>query len=158
MHLLSMVCLQMPVMVLTPQHCVPASACDGFDTKTSCSMPAITQHCASEWSEFLSKRPNTLCCWQLPLCHRPCCVLFAAAPFLQGAPVFETFWQGRLIPGACVDTLPFIEAIRSKRTAAQKDLLPDEIFGRLRWVGRPHTGTCKLYRRRSLLWCQAVHT
>lgn len=65
----------------------------------------------------------------------------AAAPFLQGAPIFETFWQGRLIPGACVDTLPFIEAIRSKRTAAQKDLLPDEIFGRLRWVDQAITSS-----------------
>lgn len=35
-------------------------------------------------------------------------------------PIFEVFWQGRLIPGAKVDTLPFLEALRTKRNAAAK--------------------------------------
>lgn len=48
------------------------------------------------------------------------------------APLFKAFWQGRLIPSAHVDTLPFVEAIRQKRTAATKDALPDEVFSRLR--------------------------
>ncbi len=51
------------------------------------------------------------------------------------APLFEAFWQGRLIPGACVDTLPFVESVRAKRTAATKDKLPDQVFARIRWVG-----------------------
>jgi hypothetical protein len=51
---------------------------------------------------------------------------------LAACPTFETFWQGRLIPGACVDTLPFIRAVRCKRSAAAKDLLPDDVFSRVR--------------------------
>lgn len=35
-------------------------------------------------------------------------------------PIFEAFWQGRLIPGARIDTLPFMEAVRQKRTAQTK--------------------------------------
>lgn len=33
-------------------------------------------------------------------------------PLLQRAkaPLFEAFWQGRLIPGARIESLPFIEA------------------------------------------------
>ncbi|KAF8056436.1 SMCHD1 [Scenedesmus sp. PABB004] len=54
------------------------------------------------------------------------------AALLAACPTFEAFWQGRLIPGACVDTLPFIRAVRSKRTAAARDLLPDEAFARIR--------------------------
>ena len=50
----------------------------------------------------------------------------------QTFPIFEAFWQGRLIPGARIDTLPFIEAVRQKRTAQAKDVLPDEAFRRLR--------------------------
>jgi hypothetical protein len=38
----------------------------------------------------------------------------------QVAPIFEAFWQGRLIPGARIDTLPFIESVRSKRSAQAK--------------------------------------
>lgn len=38
----------------------------------------------------------------------------------QLAPIFEAFWQGRLIPGARIDTLPFVEAVRSKRNAQAK--------------------------------------
>ena len=38
----------------------------------------------------------------------------------QTAPIFEAFWQGRLIPGARIDTLPFVEAVRQKRTAQGK--------------------------------------
>ena len=38
----------------------------------------------------------------------------------QAAPIFEAFWQGRLIPGARIDTLPFIEAVRQKRSAQAK--------------------------------------
>lgn len=51
---------------------------------------------------------------------------------LLQAPIFEAFWQGRLIPGARIDTLPFIEAVRQKRTAQTKDNIPDEAFARLR--------------------------
>jgi hypothetical protein len=46
--------------------------------------------------------------------------------------VFEAFWQGRLIPSACVDSLPFIEAVRAKRSAQAKDQLPDQAFSRIR--------------------------
>ncbi len=37
--------------------------------------------------------------------------MFAAGP--TPAPIFETFWQGRLIPGARIDTVPFIEVCQS---------------------------------------------
>eukprot|EP00887_Chlorella_sp_A99_P005757 scaffold1.g5757.t1 len=50
----------------------------------------------------------------------------------QTHPIFEAFWQGRLIPGARIDTLPFIEAVRQKRNAQAKDTIPDEAFRRLR--------------------------
>lgn len=64
-----------------------------------------------------------------------CAVCYAAgyAALLAACPTFEAFWQGRLIPGACVDTLPFIRSVRTKRTAAAKDLMPDELFYRIRW-------------------------
>jgi hypothetical protein len=32
----------------------------------------------------------------------------------------------------CSRSLPFLDAIRVKRTAATKDVLPDEVFGRIR--------------------------
>lgn len=35
-------------------------------------------------------------------------------------PIFECYWQGRLIPGAKLDTLPFLEALRTNRTASGK--------------------------------------
>lgn len=35
-------------------------------------------------------------------------------------PIFEAFWQGRLIPGARIDSLPFIESVRQKRNAQTK--------------------------------------
>ncbi|GBF97420.1 hypothetical protein Rsub_09586 [Raphidocelis subcapitata] len=54
------------------------------------------------------------------------------ARLLQASPLFEAFWQGRLIPGACVQSLPFIDAVRAKRSAAARDVLPDEVFGRIR--------------------------
>ena len=38
----------------------------------------------------------------------------------QTAPIFEAFWQGRLIPGARIDTLPFVESVRQKRSAQAK--------------------------------------
>jgi structural maintenance of chromosomes flexible hinge domain-containing protein 1 len=47
-------------------------------------------------------------------------------------PTFEAFWQGRLIPGARIDSLPFIESVRQKRNAHARDVIPDEAFGRLR--------------------------
>jgi len=47
-------------------------------------------------------------------------------------PIFEAFWQGRLIPGARIESLPFIEAVRQRRNAAAKDAIPDEVFHRLR--------------------------
>ena len=40
--------------------------------------------------------------------------------------------QGRLIPGTSVASLPFLEALRGKASAAALDALPDECFGRLR--------------------------
>lgn len=54
------------------------------------------------------------------------------APGAWRAPIFEAFWQGRLIPGARIESLPFIEAVRQKRNAAGKDAMPDEVFNRLR--------------------------
>lgn len=52
------------------------------------------------------------------------------------APLFETFWQGRLIPGSGLDSLPLVEAVRAKMRASTsgKDYLPDEVFGRIRCV------------------------
>ncbi|GLC56261.1 hypothetical protein PLESTB_001085700 [Pleodorina starrii] len=49
-------------------------------------------------------------------------------------PMFETFWQGRLIPGSGLDSLPFIEALRTKLrgSSSGKDYLPDDVFGRIR--------------------------
>jgi hypothetical protein len=41
----------------------------------------------------------------------------SSGPAPAGA-IFETFWQGRLIPGGAVDSLPFLDAVRSKRNAA----------------------------------------
>lgn len=48
--------------------------------------------------------------------------------------MFETFWQGRLIPGSGLDTLPFIEALKAKMRSSStcKDYLPDDVFGRIR--------------------------
>lgn len=40
-----------------------------------------------------------------------------SGPAPTGA-IFETFWQGRLIPGGAVDSLPFLDAVRAKRNAA----------------------------------------
>jgi hypothetical protein len=60
------------------------------------------------------------------------CMCAGYAALLASCPTFEAFWQGRLIPGACVDTLPFIRSVRSKRTAAGKDQMPDEVFSRVR--------------------------
>eukprot|EP00892_Ulva_mutabilis_P012666 jgi/Ulvmu1/9772/UM056_0012.1 len=49
-------------------------------------------------------------------------------------PVFEVFWQGRLIPGTSVASIPFLDALRAKMAAAvgRPDNLPDECFTRLR--------------------------
>ncbi|GLI61005.1 hypothetical protein VaNZ11_003267, partial [Volvox africanus] len=49
-------------------------------------------------------------------------------------PMFETFWQGRLIPGSGLDSLPIIEALRTKMrgSSSGKDYLPDEVFRRIR--------------------------
>lgn len=110
------------------------------------------------WLFWLSTEPNTrprclscsMSCMNAPLetlptsefaviAHKvtpmpPFCACLPAgmAALLAACPTFETFWQGRLIPGACVDTLPFIRAVRCKRSAAAKDLLPDEVFNRVR--------------------------
>lgn len=46
--------------------------------------------------------------------------------------MLATFWQGRLIPATRIESLPFIEATRLKRSAAARDILPDEVFSRLR--------------------------
>ncbi|GFR47073.1 hypothetical protein Agub_g8760, partial [Astrephomene gubernaculifera] len=50
------------------------------------------------------------------------------------APMFETFWQGRLIPGSGVESLPFIDGLRTKMRSSTsgKDYLPDDVFGRIR--------------------------
>ncbi|KAG2443092.1 hypothetical protein HYH02_009506 [Chlamydomonas schloesseri] len=50
------------------------------------------------------------------------------------APLFETFWQGRLIPGSGLDSVPFIEAVRAKLrgSASGKDYVPEEVFRRIR--------------------------
>jgi hypothetical protein len=56
----------------------------------------------------------------------------AAAAAVGAAPIFEAFWQGRLIPGACVDTVPVLEAVRARRTAAMRDAVPDAALGRVR--------------------------
>lgn len=48
-------------------------------------------------------------------------------------PMFEAFWQGRLIPGAQIYSLPFIDAVQQKRRGQNaKDAIPDEVFYRLR--------------------------
>jgi hypothetical protein len=48
------------------------------------------------------------------------------------APIFQAFWQGRLIPGARIESIPFIEGVRTKRGAQGKDALPDEVFRRIK--------------------------
>ena len=58
----------------------------------------------------------------------------AALARLRG-PCLEAFWQGRLIPGARVESLPFVDAVRARARAAggaARDAVPDEVFGRLR--------------------------
>lgn len=55
-----------------------------------------------------------------------------ATAYAFQAPIFETFWQGRLIPDSRISTLGFVEAVRRKRNATSKDALPDEVFRRLR--------------------------
>jgi len=54
----------------------------------------------------------------------------------EGGPLggmFETFWQGRLIPDTMAPALPFIKNVFSKsRSAQDKDELPDEVSRRLR--------------------------
>ena len=53
--------------------------------------------------------------------------------------MFETFWQGRLIPGSGVEALrrhaaEVGEALRAKMRGSSggKDYLPDEVFARIR--------------------------
>ena len=58
----------------------------------------------------------------------------AALARLRG-PCLEAFWQGRLIPGARVESLPFVDAVRARAGragGAARDAVPDEVFGRLR--------------------------
>ena len=38
----------------------------------------------------------------------------------QRGPIFELFWQGRLIPGAHLDSLPFIDETRMGRSATDR--------------------------------------
>ena len=40
--------------------------------------------------------------------------------------MLQAFWQGRLIPGARIESLPFVEAIRNNRSAAVRDSIPAE--------------------------------
>lgn len=48
-------------------------------------------------------------------------------------PMFETFWQGRLIPDTTLPALPFIAAAFAKgRSAKDKDVLPDAVRDRIR--------------------------
>eukprot|EP00873_Tetraselmis_striata_P024857 jgi/Tetstr1/445121/TSEL_032919.t1 len=47
-------------------------------------------------------------------------------------PVTIHLLAGRLIPATRIESLPFIEATRAKRSAAARDILPDEVFSRLR--------------------------
>jgi structural maintenance of chromosomes flexible hinge domain-containing protein 1 len=49
----------------------------------------------------------------------------------SGGPLLEALWQGRLIPGARIESLPFIEAVRCRRSAAARDALPDAVFRRI---------------------------
>ncbi len=81
------------------------------------------------------------------------------------APLFETFWQGRLIPGSGLDSLPLVEAVRTKMRASTsgKDYLPDEVFGRLRCVRRAaaplttHRGPCRVPYRLSHIYNAPIH-
>ena len=46
----------------------------------------------------------------------------AARAVLQAScPMFEAFWQGRLIPGARIDSLPFVEVTRCWGALAMHD-------------------------------------
>jgi hypothetical protein len=86
--------------------------------------------------------------WDLPwsgkLLSEAClwagCAGYAA--LLAACPTFEAFWQGRLIPGACVDSLPFIRSVQARRNAAAKDKLPDEVFSRLRYYHESCSESC----------------
>ena len=55
-----------------------------------------------------------------------------SSSMLRPAPGLECFWQGRLIPGARVDTLPFIDAVAARRGGGARDALPDDAFARVR--------------------------
>jgi hypothetical protein len=72
--------------------------------------------------------------------------------------MFETFWQGRLIPGSGVESLPFIEALRTKMrgSSSGKDYLPDEVFGRIRCApfSGAHNELCApCYKHAASLMC-----
>ena len=45
--------------------------------------------------------------------------------------LFETFWQGRLIPESRVVSLPFIDSIFQKQTTKTRDKIPPEVANRI---------------------------
>lgn len=60
------------------------------------------------------------------------------AAAMTSVPLFEAFWQGRLIPETRVHSVPFVRKVMAspsgaaKRSAQARDVLPDECFARLR--------------------------
>lgn len=62
-------------------------------------------------------------------------LLASAGPrTLSGLPadMFETFWQGRLVPQGRAAPLPFMEGALRNRSAAARDELPDAALSRVR--------------------------
>lgn len=118
---------------VAPQEAAADTACEaGYACQHDCNMPA-----ADAQVLLLQQMPVQ----QLAMCMLTWCAGYKA--LLAACPTFEAFWQGRLIPGACVDTLPFIRNVRMKRNAATRDLLPDEVFSRVRWAANPcHACVC----------------
>lgn len=55
-------------------------------------------------------RISTVSTWQLQCLGATSDSAAAARALIQAScPMFEAFWQGRLIPGARIDSLPFVE-------------------------------------------------
>jgi hypothetical protein len=62
-----------------------------------------------------------------------------SAAMASAVPLFEAFWQGRLIPETRVQSVPFVRKVMvsdavgsAKRSGRAQDVLPDECFNRLR--------------------------
>ena len=87
---------------------------------TQATQPSMTQHATQMHTQrFLHTNPEED---------------FGLAP--QGSPrhhMFETFWQGRLIPESHVQSLPFIDALWHKHSKStnMKDRIPGEAFSRI---------------------------